>query len=445
MNDGNHDRANATGPASNGPRRNLDRRRVLKTTAGGAAGLSLAGCLETAGSVVGDDDADPVTIGVLAPNPESDATGRSIVRGAQLAVDQLKDDDGILGREVEMVVGDTNGSPQEARRQYQRLILEEDADVTVGVSTSEVLVPLLDEIAEQETIHLTAGSATTVASERVKSSYDDYKYHFRVGPINGTNLAEAQLDFLTEKGGDIGWDSIAVLAEDYAWTDGLWDFYRSRLPETDIEVTAWERYPPATDDFSEIYTRVEESNADAAFISTAHTGTAALADWRPEERDFEFGGIHVPMQLPSYYRLTGGDCEYAAGYASATDTANLTDKTSDFVTAYQDANGGKSPVYTGYIAYDAVKVFAKAAKRTDSLESDALVGSLEEIEHIGTTGTIQFHGTDDEHPHDVIYGKDNVHPVYFQWQEIDGEGQQTVIWPDEYAADGAEYMTPDWL
>ncbi len=110
MNDGNHDRANATGPASNGPRRNLDRRRVLKTTAGGAAGLSLAGCLETAGSVVGDDDADPVTIGVLAPNPESDATGRSIVRGAQLAVDQLKDDDGILGREVEMVVGDTNGS-----------------------------------------------------------------------------------------------------------------------------------------------------------------------------------------------------------------------------------------------------------------------------------------------------------------------------------------------
>ncbi|WP_049901719.1 ABC transporter substrate-binding protein [Natrinema sp. J7-1] len=445
MNDGDHERTNATSPARNGPQRNLDRRRVLKTTAGGAAGLSLAGCLETAGSFVGNDDAEPVTIGVLAPNPESDETGRSIVRGARLAVDQLNDGDGILGRDVEMVVGDTNGSAPGGRRQYQRLILEENADITLGVSTTEVLVPLLDEIAEQETVHLTAGSATTTASERVKSSYDDYKYHFRVGPINGTNLAEAQLDFLTEKGSDIGWDSIAVLAENYDWTDGLWDFYQSRLPETDIEVTTWERYPPEIDDFSEIYTRVEDSNADAAFISTAHTGPAALADWRPEERDFEFGGIHVPMQLPSYYQQTGGDCEYAVGYASATDPANLTNETSEFVGDYQNANGGKSPVYTGYIAYDAVNVFKRAAKRADSLESDALVGSLEETEFTGTTGTIEFHGPDDEHPHDVIYGEDNVHPVYFQWQEIDGEGQQTVIWPDEFAADGAEYMTPDWL
>ncbi|WP_226004178.1 ABC transporter substrate-binding protein [Natrinema salinisoli] len=428
-------------------RRGLDRRQILKTTAGSAAGLSVAGCLGTAGSIVDGDDVDPVTIGVLAPNPDSNSTGRSIVRGAQLAVDQLNERDGrVRGRDVELVVGDTNGSPLEARRQYQRLILEEGADVTVGVSTSEALVALMDDIAEQETVHLTVGSATTTASQMVQESYDDYKYHFRAGPVNGANLAQAQIDFLTEKGADIGWDSIAVLAEDYAWTDGLWQFYQANLPDTEIDVELWQRYPPATDDFSDLYTEVEDSNADAAFISTAHTGTAALQDWGPAERNFEFGGIHVPMQLPSYYGLTDGACEYAVGYASATPTADLTPKTSEFVSTYREENGGSSPVYTGYIAFDAVNVFADAVERGQTLDSEDLIEPLEATEFTGTTGNIQFHDREHDHAHDVIYGEDHVHPVYFQWQENDaGEGVQEVIWPDKHAADDAEYLTPDWL
>ncbi|OAQ52285.1 ABC transporter substrate-binding protein [Natrinema mahii] len=426
--------------------RRVDRRRLLKTTGGIAAGASLAGCLGTYGSIVGGDEADPVRIGVLAPDPDSDSTGRSIVQGARIAVDELNENDGVLGRDVEMVVGDTNASPTEGRRQYQRLILEEDVDVTVGISTTEVLEPLMDDIAEQETVHLTAGSATTTASENVGSDYDKYKYHFRVGPVNGTNLAQAQIDFLTEKSESMGWDSIAVLAEDYAWTDGLWAFYQSQFPETDIDVATWKRYPPATEDFSDIYDDVEESGADAVFISTAHTGTAALQDWRPAEREFAFGGIHVPMQLPSYYEETNGACEYAVGYASAVSTAEITSQTQDFVSKYQSEHGGTSPVYTGYIAYDAVKVFADAATRGETVDSTELVGPLEETSFTGTTGTIEFHGQDGPHPHDVIYGEGNVHPVYFQWQETDdGTGEQTVIWPDEHAADGDEYETPDWL
>ncbi|WP_408957197.1 ABC transporter substrate-binding protein [Natrinema sp. 74] len=427
-------------------RHGLDRRRVLKTTAGGAAGLSLAGCLGTAGSIVGGNDVEPVTIGVLAPNPDSDSTGRSIVRGAQIAVRELREADGINGRDVEMVVGDTNSSSLEARRQYQRLILEEGADVTVGISTSEALVELMDDIAEQQTLHLTAGAATTTASQKVNEEYETYKYHFRVGPINGSNLAQAQIDFLSEKGADIGWNSVAVLAEDYDWTKGLWAFYQSHFDDLDIDVTMWDRYPPATDDFSSIYDDVEASGADAAFISTAHTGTAALQDWGPAEREFAFGGIHVPMQLPSYYRLTDGACRFAVGYASATETSKLTSETQPFVKSYKDTYNGRSPVYTGFIAYDAVKLFARAANETKTTDSEKLVGKLEDMSFTGTTGKIAFHGPDHQYAHDVIYGEEYVHPVYFQWQENDdGGGSQEVIWPDQHAPDDAKYLDPNWF
>lgn len=444
MDDATHDRGNADPAASTDQHRGFDRRRVLKTTAGGVAGLSLAGCLETAGSVVGSDDVDPVTIGVLAPDPDSDSIGRSIVQGARIAVDELNDDGGINGRNVELIAGDTNGSPLEARRQYQRLILDEGADVTVGISTSEALVPLMDDIAEQETIHFTAGSATTTASAKVNEEYDKYKYHFRAGPINGTNLAQAQIDFLNDKGDDMGWDSMAVLAEGYDWTEGLWRFYQSRLPDIDIDVEMWERYPPATDDFTEIYDRVEASDADVAFISTAHTGTDALIDWGPEERQFALGGIHVPMQLPSYYGLTNGACRFAVGYASATATSEHTEKTQPFVKNFQDRYGGQSPVYTGFISYDAVNLFADAAERSGTVDSEELVDVVEDTSFTGTTGTLEFHGPDHDHAHDVIYGEDKVHPVYFQWRDgDDGDGVQETIWPDEQAT--AEYAEPDWI
>lgn len=423
----------------------LERRALLKTAVGGAAGVSLAGCLGAYETVAGSsDEEEPITIGILTPDPNSDFIGRSIEHGVELAVDQLNDEDGILGREIETVIGDTNGSPLEARRQYDRLVLEEGADVTIGMFASEALEGIIDKIAEQETVHITAGSATSAVSRLVHERYDDYKYHFRAGPVNDVTLGQVQLDFLDEMGPEIGWDSVALLAEDYAWNDGVWETYEENLPTDTTDVTMWDRYSPSTNDFSEIYDEVAESGADAAYISTAHTGTDALLDWATEEREFAFGGIHVPMQLPEYYGMVGGACRYGVGYASATATSEMTEYTRPFVNDYEEFHDGSTPVYTGYIAYDAVNLFAEAVERAESLDSDLLVDELEETEHTGTTGTIEFYDRNHPHAHDVVYGEDNVHPVFFQWREDDtGRGVQETIWPHEQAT--TEYVNPEWL
>ncbi|MFD1563425.1 ABC transporter substrate-binding protein [Haloarchaeobius amylolyticus] len=430
-----------TGDGGAGRRRGLERRQVLKTTAGGAVGLSLAGCLDTYGAIIGDDDTEPITVGVLAPGPDSDTTGQSNVRGAQIAVDELNDDGGILGREVELAVGDSNRSAREGSREYQRLVLEEGADVTVGVATSEVLEGILDDVAEQETIHLTAGAVTMTPSELIGEQYDEYKYHFRVGPLNGHDLAAHQLDFLDAMGGELGWESFAVLVEDYIWTESLWDVYEDELSG---DVTFWEQYPPATDDFTDIYDEIATTDADAVLEAVAHTGATSLVDWNRTQQPFAFGGVHMPMQSPLYYDQVGGDCEYAVGYTNVTPTSDHTEKTQPFIQEYQDRYDGNSPVYTGYSSYDAVHVFAQAAEAAGTLDSDELVSTLEDISVTGTTGTIEFYGADHEFAHDVVYGEDNVNPVYFQWVEDEnGDGVQNVIWPDEQAE--SDYVEPDWI
>ncbi|WP_265108747.1 ABC transporter substrate-binding protein [Halosolutus halophilus] len=438
----------------------LNRRQLLRTTAGGATVASLAGCLDTYGTIAGNDDDDgPVTIGVLAPEPESDFIGRSIEHAATVAVDELNEAGGINGRDVERVVVDTKASPLEARRKYQELILDHGADVTVGVFASEALMNIMDDIAEQETLHLTSGAATAAASALVSETrpgnYEDYKYHFRVGPVNNYDLGQVQIDFLQDMGADIGWDSIAVLVEDYEWTEGPWEVYQNQLGDIDeVEIAVEERYPPATEDFSDIYERVAANEADVAFISTAHTGTDALLDWAypnrpdvpPRPQPFAFGGIHVPMQIPAYWNETNGLCRYGVSYTSATAQSEITPKTQGFIQAYQDAYG-TNPVYTGYITYDAIKLFAHVANGAGTVDSEKLVPELESAEYTGVTGTIEFYDHDHEFAHDVIYGPDNVQAVFFQWQadENGDGGSQEVIWPEDQVTTETGYLEPHWL
>ena len=421
-------------------RSSTGRRRFLEAAAG-VTTVSLAGCLNTYETVAGspEDDKEIVTVGVLAPDPDSDFSGRAIERSARVAVERLEGE--IDGLPVELAIGDTGGSPAEARREYQRLVLDEGADVTVGVSTSEVLAHIIEDVAEQETVHITAGAATTAVSDLVAEDYERYKYHFRAGPVNEYDLGRAQIDFLTDMAPEMGWESIALLAEDYSWTEGPWKTFQERRDDLDVGIAMEERYAPAIDDFSELYDEAESVDADAVFITTAHTGNEAVLDWAGDERPFEFGGIHVPLQLPTYYDAMNGACLHAIGQSSAPLGADVTEESSVFEDLYRNAYDESMPVYTGYFAYDAVTLFAEAVEQAGTLEADALVETLEEIEFTGSAGTIEFYGRDHEFPHDLRYREGDT--LYFQWQEEDGEGVQEVIWPDEHAT--ADYVEPDWL
>ncbi|AXR82987.1 ABC transporter substrate-binding protein [Natrarchaeobaculum sulfurireducens] len=430
------------------------RRRFLQATAV-TGGLSLAGCVDTYNTVRDDvvgstdePDEDVVTIGLLAPDPESDFVGQSMVRSAEIAVADLEDDGGIDGKAVELVVGNTAANPLEARREYQRLVLEEGADVTVGIFDSPSLVNVMDDIAEQETIHLTAGAATADASRLVVDDYDRYKYHFRVGPPNDYDLGQVQMDFLEDIAPEVGWDSIALLAEDYDWTAGPWSVYQEQLGDTGVDVVLEEQYPPAVDDFSSLYDEVVEADADVVLATMAHTGTDAVLDWAhpnrpadtPEPYPFAFGGIHVPMQLPTYYDQTDGACRYGFGQISATAESEIGALTDEFVTAYESAHGD-TPVYNGYHTYDGIRLFAQAVEQAGTLESDTLVETLEEASLDGTVGTVEFYDRDHEFAHDFVYHENEM--LYFQWQERDGEGVQEIVWPDEHAT--AEFVSPEWI
>lgn len=423
--------------------RRVDRRTFLKATGVGATGTALAGCLSGDGNGNGDGGVpDTVTLGALGP--ADSPMGDSILKSAELAVNEINEDDGIAGSDVELSTKDTKDQPGTTREVYQELTTGENVDATLGIFGSESLLSIMSNISQASTVHLTAGAATPEAPGMVAEDYEANKYWFRVGPINSVFLGESQVQFASDRFEQMGWEKIAFLAEDYKWTEPITDDIQGQLEdEAGVEVTEVRRVAEGTEDFSSIYDQMEANEIDGAYTALAHTGTSALVQWASQQRSFGFGGIHVPTQLPSFYEETNGAAISTFSQTTATANSEVTEKTVPYAEAYQEEYDAL-PVYTGYSAYDAVYMLKEAIESAESVNSDDLVSELEGMSYTGTGGTIEFYGQDEEFPHDVRFGPDYAQGVYFQWQaDENGEGHQRVVWPDDLTE--VEYQSPPWV
>ncbi|MFC7227620.1 ABC transporter substrate-binding protein [Salinirubellus salinus] len=421
----------------------VDRRSFLKATGAGSATVALAGCTETITGGGGGDGGIPDTITIGAMGPADAPFGDSILKSAQLAADEMNENGGIAGADVEVLTRDTMDQPSTARTGYQELTSTEGAHATVGIFGSEQLLALMPEFASAETVHLTAGAASTEAPALVADDYETNKYWFRVGPVNSVFLLEAMIQYAGSQFEAMGWETVAVLAEDYKWTEPITSDIESRLvDEVGVDVVDVRRVASGTEDFTPVYDQLEASDIDGAFTALAHTGTNSLVQWAQQQRPFGYGGIHVPTQLPSFYSATQGAAISTFSQTTATPTSEITDKTIPYAEAFNEANDGY-PVYTGYSAYDAMYMLKEAIESAESVNSDDLVTELENISYTGTAGNIEFFGQDGEFPHDVRFGEDYTTGVFFQWQaDSEGNGVQEVLWPDNLAT--GEYVPAPW-
>jgi branched-chain amino acid transport system substrate-binding protein len=187
----------------------IDRRRFLQATRTGAAAVTVAGCVESGdgdgggdgsgdggGTDTGGSDGDggdggnggdgggsdlPDTITVGALGAADSPMGASIFNAVEIAANEINENGGIDGSDVEIVTKDTMDDPSTTREVYQELTTGENVNATVGIFGSENLLSIMGNIAQAQTVHLTTGAATPEAPRQVEENYEQHKYWFRVG------------------------------------------------------------------------------------------------------------------------------------------------------------------------------------------------------------------------------------------------------------------------
>jgi len=461
---------------------NSGRRSFLKYAGAGGAAALAAGCKtrdrqsgsgfeDTAdgGNESGTEPPQPlagntIRIGSLAPQPDSFPIGQSMWNSTLMAVEEINQNGvpgiggrGILGAKLEPVSGNTEASPGTALEEFDRLVQKEGCKTTFGTFLTQCTLQIFNSMKATETVHITTAAAGPKPARIVHERYDEFKWHFRAGPINSYDLARAELEFLDIYADQLGWDSIAVLTENIAPLDPFAELLDESVRDIVSEVPVFKRSSSGTTNWTPLFDEVESSGADLNLVAQALTGTAAVKQWSNQNRQFEMGGIHVPSQVYEFWEEVSGACEHIFTMNAVTPQTTNTPRTQDFMKRYQK-QFDTFPVYSGPIQYDAVRAYAQAMAQwvlDNDLEeipsNEDMVKALEKYKF--TEGVVlpevKFTPPEADYAHDPQWTsmKETGVPVWQQWQ-IDREvaddyGVMHSFAPEQNKT--SDYTYPDWI
>ena len=369
---------------------------------------------------------EPIRIGVIGE--ESAVAGASITKAAQMAADDINAAGGIGGRQVQVITYDNHSSAADAVRAFQRAVSQDHVAAVIASYISEVVLAVEPWSARLHMPLITPGAASNEISKQVHKDYDHFKYTFHgwlTSAFIAQSICDAQHDLLVT---GLHMKTAVIMSEDAAWTGPLDERYRDCLPKAGFSVLDEIRFNPDTTDFAPIFRQIEAKHPDVIITGISHVGVQPTVQWRDQQVPIPMVGQSSQATTSTFWKDTNGAANGVVTASAATPGVALTPLTIPFTEAYQK-RFGDSPSYTGYSTYDLVYIIAEAVQRAGSTDPDKMVTALEQTDHLGTVGRIQFYGKDDPFTHALKYGPGLVTGVTFQWQD----GKQVTLWPESVA------------
>lgn len=185
---------------------NKKRRTFLKATGGAVTATAFAGCAFLSGGDGGDDET--ITIASLQPFSGGFAPwGNAHSEGLEFAVEEINNDGGVLGRDLEIVEGDTGGDPSEADNLFRQHVEQEGAVAAVGPVSSDVGIRSRETATQLEVpliLHM-AGSHRILPK--------DARYTFRLGSHSAPTDMGSVMGMVEQE----GFTNIGAIIGDYEW------------------------------------------------------------------------------------------------------------------------------------------------------------------------------------------------------------------------------------
>jgi branched-chain amino acid transport system substrate-binding protein len=364
--------------------------------------------------------------------------GRDAIDAVRMAIGEINEQGGVLGRKLEMIVADEGEAASEGPKvgiaAVNKLTGEDGVNVLIGGYDSGVTLGELPHISRAKTIFLGIGSASPAIQQKVKDDYEHYKFIFRVNPINSAKQANALIDFIRGKlKGDLGLRKIAILGENAKWVQDMVPSIKKGSESAGLEVPLAEFFDVQTADFSPIFAKLKDSGAQYLILIISHGASDVFVkQWYDAKVPVPIGGIDVKSMDANFFNRVGGKsiAEVSANFVVR---APLTPNTVGWWDKFVKLNN-RSPVYTAPGAYDAVYIYVEAVKRAGSPDTDKVIKELEKTDYVGVRGRVQFDET-----HDVKDGPGFVNELFVQWQE---NGERVVVWPKELAT--GKMINPPW-
>lgn len=403
------------------------RRGVLKTGAIGGAALA-APTFFVRGAHAADfcnmPTGSSVTLGFNVPQTGAYADeGADELRAYKLAVEHLNGEgdggllntmqpkslkgNGILGKKVEYVTGDTQTKSDAARASAKRMIEKDKAIMITGGSSSGVAIAVQSLCHDVGVIFMAGLTHSNDTTGKDKRAYG-FRHFFN------TDMSGAALGPVLEK--SMGKDRVAYhLTADYTWGWSQEGSIRETTEKLGWKTQAAVRTPLGAGDFSQYITPVLNSGADVLVLN--HYGKDMVNSLTQAVqfglRDKQVNGKNFEVIVPLYSRLMaqGAGKNIAGIYGTTNWNWSLQDEGSkQFVKSF-GAKYGFPPSQAAHTCYVQTLLYADAVERAGTFSPPEVIKALEGHKFDGMgNGPTEYRAADHQCFKKVLVVKGNENP-----------------------------------
>lgn len=344
--------------------------------------LSVATLALGAGAAAAQDC--PIKIGALAPlsAPGTVVGGEAMRDAMMIAQDDINAAGGVLGCDVQVVVGDSEGLPERAVAVMERLITQ-DGVVAVGGGYHSSVGVASKGVAD-------ARGIPVVFAETWNDTItgDKQKYIFRIAPLSSwTSNINWQFALTLP-----GVEKVVILTENTDYGIPASQETAKGLESGGVASTIFS-VDIGTQDYAGIVERIKSEEPD--MIITLVTGEAAY-NFTQQAADAGIGPMDIPFQTGQDALESGAywtnvpDGQYAFVQRIGVPESQFSEKGKAFAAVYKEKTGKSDVESYAMEAYDSIAILAHAITEAGSTDGDAIVTALESISHDGTLGRIYF-------------------------------------------------------
>ncbi|MDT0158818.1 branched-chain amino acid ABC transporter substrate-binding protein [Microbacterium sp. ARD32] len=359
-------------------------RRALSIAAAAGAIIITAGC---SGGLAGGDGGDsgssdgPIKIGMLAPFSGSEsAFGDYMKNGAQLAVDEINDDGGIDGRELELLVEDGACDATTAVAAANKLVTNGIVASVGGYCSGATLptLPIFDEA--KIPMVIPAANSNELVSQHLPGVF----------LINGTGTQQAQaaVKYAQKSGAKV----VATIDDATSYSADLAKSFGEQAEDAGLTVKFQATVTPGENDYSAVATQLAKEKPDLVYW-TGYYQEGGLIVRQATDAGYEGAFLVGDGSVDAKFAEIAGKGYTEHVLGTFTQTPDMIQGADSWIADYEKLAGGKPGPYSTQ-SYDAVRVVAQAMTDAKGTDFDDVVAAIEGLKDFKTfAGPLTF--TDD--------------------------------------------------
>ncbi|WP_119419800.1 ABC transporter substrate-binding protein [Desertibaculum subflavum] len=365
---------------------------------------------------------EPIKIGELNSYKNFPAFLEPYKKGWQLAVEEANAAGGVLGRKLEVISRDDNGTPGDAVRVAEELLTRENVSLLMGTFASHIGLAVSNLAAQRKVLFVAAEPLTD------KIVWDNgNKYTFRLRP--STYMQTAMLVPEAAKSGKKKW---AIVYPNYEYGQSATAAFKKLLAEKlpGVEFVVEQAPPLGKIEAGAVVDAIAQAKPDAIFSSLFGPDLAKFV------REGNTRGLFKDKVV---LNLLAGEPEYLDPLKDETPPGWIvtgypweqiaTPEHKAFVAAYQK-KWSDYPRLGSVVGYATVQSVVAALKKAGAVDTEKMVAAMKGLQLGTPIGQITYRALDHQSTMGAYVGKLALK---------DGKG----VMVDWKFADGKDYLPPD--